>query len=87
MSNFSERIEQDLKVLRTQRDELRVKLNLVSKELRDRWEELEKHWYKLEGKARAVGNESRESAHEITQAARLLADKIREGYRHIRDAL
>jgi len=83
--SLSDKFEDELKVLRTLRDELRVQANLAQKEAHDLFESAEKKWDTLEGKLERIGHESAEAAREIGQAASLLADEIRDAYRRIRD--
>jgi hypothetical protein len=79
--------ETEIETLKTVRDELRVQLNLAGKEARDLFERAEKSWTKLEGHAELVGKESRGAIRDVGEAARHLADEIKEAYRHIRKLL
>jgi hypothetical protein len=87
MADLEERMKQELEALRTLRDELRVKLNLASKDARDAFESAEKTWRKLEARVRLVGRESRKELAEITEAAKPLAQELRSAYHRIRDLL
>ena len=85
--SLSEKFEEELKVLRTLRDELRVQVNLAQREAHDLFESAEKKWETLEGKLERVGHESAESIRDIGEATWLLADEIRDAYRRIRDKM
>ena len=85
--SLTEKFEEELKALRTLRDELRVRVNLAQKEAHDLFENAEKKWETLEGKVGRVGHESAESMRDIAEAASLLADEIRDAYRRIRDKI
>ncbi len=87
MGDLSERLTEELVALRELRDELRVQMELGRAEARERWERLEKDWQQLDGKLRLLRNESRDELEEIREAARLLLQRIQEGYHHLRSLL
>jgi len=87
MSDLTERLSEELAGLRELRDEYRVQMELGRAEVRERWERLEEDWHHLEGKLKLMRNESRGELEEISEAARLLLQQIREGYRHLRSLL
>ena len=73
--------------LRTARNELRVQVHLGQAEARERWEQLEKKWQHLEGRAGVLAGASRESLDDIEEAGRLLVEEIRDGYRALKALL
>ena len=73
--------------LAAMRDELRVQIHLAAAELRDRYEEAERSWHRLEGRAAVVSDTAKEEAKDVREAARLLLSEIREGYEHIKARL
>jgi hypothetical protein len=83
----SKRFQEEMDRLRELRDELRVKLQLGRAELRDRFQELEKSWYQLEGRLKVAGEGAREDAQNVREAARLLARELRDSYEHLRQRL
>ncbi|HTO07335.1 MAG TPA: hypothetical protein VMR86_09805 [Myxococcota bacterium] len=87
MAELDERLKKEIDALRTLRDELRVKLNLASKDARDAFESAEKTWRKLEGRIRLVGRESKKELNEIAEAARPLAQELKTAYHRIRDLI
>ena len=87
MSDLTERLSEELAGLRELRDEYRVQMELGRAEVRQRWERLEEDWRHLEGKLKLMRNESIGELEEISEAARLLLEQIREGYRHLRSLL
>jgi hypothetical protein len=87
MGDLAERLSEELQGLRELRDEFRVQMELGRAEARERWERLEEDWRHLDGKLKLMRNESRGELEEIGEAARLLIDQIREGYRHLRSLL
>ena len=87
MRDLGERFSEELKGLRELRDEFRVQMELGRAEARERWERLEEDWRHLEAKLQLMRNESKGELEEIGEAARLLVQQIREGYRHLRSLL
>lgn len=70
--------------LRTQRDELKVKLHLAKAEARDEWEKAEKQWEHLRGKLDVVGREAADAGSNVLAATKLVAREIKDGYDRIR---
>lgn len=82
-----EAIREEIESLKTLRDELRVKIHLGGAEAQDLWEGAEKKWSQLEGRMKRVVEVTHDSAEELSEAAGLLAEAIRKGYKQIRDVL
>ena len=80
-------IDEVVSALRTERDELRVRLHLLKAEARDEFEELEKKWQHLEGRAAQVKEGAKESAEDIGAAAKTLAEEIGAAYTRIKKTL
>ncbi len=68
--------------LRQKRDELRVQMNLASKEARDEWEELEAKMEEFREKAKLS-----ETGEGIGKALGELGHEIKLGYERLRDAI
>lgn len=84
---IEKRIEQEMEELRRTRDELRVQIHLGKAEAKDLWEELEQRFGEAESKTRALARRMEEPLDDIAEAAGLLVDEIRDGYRRIRAML
>lgn len=84
MSELGDRLEQELEKLKTRRDELRVQLDLGKKDLQDSWEEAEHRWHKLEGYLGRIKHEGQEALDEVGDAAELLLDEIKDGFKRLR---
>lgn len=70
--------------LKTQRDELRVRLHLARAEAREEFEKLEKRWEHLRAKLAVLGKEAGEASKDVREAARLVLDEIRDGYHRVK---
>ena len=81
------RTRQMIQKLRTERDELRVRMHLAKTELKDEWDALEKKWDRLEGRVAQAGDEAIEASRDVGSAAQILAEEIAGAYRRIRNRL
>jgi hypothetical protein len=86
-NDWRERMQAEIASLRTLRDELRVRVHLGAKDARDRFQDAERAWHKLEGRLEELGRATAESADEVGAAVRLLASTVRDAYGHIKEAL
>jgi len=87
MSDWNERIQREVDELRGLRDELKLQMHLAKMGAQERFEKAEKDWERLESKLGVLADAGRESADEVGEAARLLVDEIRAGYRRVRELL
>lgn len=87
VSDVKDRIQREITELRGMRDDLKVRMHLAKADAKDLWEKLEKKLHGLESKGRQISQASEEPLRDVREAARLLVDEIRDGYRRIKDAL
>lgn len=73
--------------LKTQRDELGLKIHLANMEMQDEWQVVENKWRHLQTKTDQIEKAVGSSAHDLGEAVSLLADEIKQSYRRIRKAL
>lgn len=78
MSDFDDLIED----LKQKRDELRVQINLASREVKDEWEELESRSRKFLAKA-----ELERTGEGVGEALGELGEELKKGYQRLRDAI
>ena len=85
MTDFDDIIE----ALKQNRDELRVQMNLASKEIKDEWNELEEKMEDFSGKAKQFSNDAKlkETGEGIGEALGQLGGELKRGYERIRNAL
>ena len=81
MHSPKDMIERELESLQQTRDELRVKAHLASADAKVAWDELERKWLALEDKAKQIASTTEAAAGNVTEAARLLVEEIKQGYR------
>lgn len=87
MSDVRERIDEELDGLRQARDELKVQVHLAKAEAQDLWEQLEDKYERVENHAKQIARDAEQPLHDVADAAKLLIEEIREGYKQIRAAL
>ncbi len=75
------------KTLKTERDELRLKIHLGKAELEDEWEELEAKWERFEGKISQVQKQAADSSEDLEAAIELLGEELKKAYGKIRSSL
>lgn len=85
MSDFYAIIED----LKQKRDELRLRVHLASKEIREEWAELEKKMEDFSVKARQFSEDAKlkETGAGIDDALKQLGGELKRGYERIRDAM
>lgn len=83
----TERFSEELGELRRVRDELRVQVHLGRAEAKELWEKLEHRFGEAEGKVRTLARRAEEPVQDVAEAAKLLLDEIRVGYRRLRELL
>jgi hypothetical protein len=73
--------------LKTQRDDLRVRVHLAKAEVKDEWERLEHRWEHVRGRMEVIGHEAGKTAKDVGAALRLAAEELRSGYQRVRTLL
>ncbi len=82
-------IDEIIEELKQKRDEIRVQINLASKEVKDEWEELEEKMEEFSGKAKQFADDAelKKTGAGIGEALGQLGGELKQGYDRIRDAL
>jgi hypothetical protein len=79
--------EKLFKELDTERGKLELQLHLLSMDAKQEWSELEKRFEEFKTKASAVAEVTEESAGDVGEALKLVAEELREGYKKIRSSM
>ncbi|MDX1650395.1 MAG: HPF/RaiA family ribosome-associated protein [Myxococcota bacterium] len=85
--SISDEFHKTIERLERERDELRVKLNLASHEVRDEWEELERTLGKARGKLDAISKEASEAGSDARAALELALDDLKRHLQRLRERL
>lgn len=87
MGKYHDQYQELFDKLKTERDELNVRMHLAKAEIRDEWASAEKQWDKFRGKSEQLTRVADEAGEEIWEATKLLGDEIMRGYRKLRDSI
>ena len=72
-----------LEKLKSERDEIMLKLHLASMEAKEEIEEADKHWEDLKIKAAEIADESKETSEEYIAKAKIIGEELKEAYSRI----
>lgn len=84
MADLQDEINEMIADLKQVRDELKVQLHLAKEDIKDDWDEVEGNLQKLESKAKTIGNAAKEASEDVGEAAKLLAEEVKNGFNKIR---
>ncbi|MDD5268466.1 MAG: hypothetical protein PHO08_15290 [Methylococcales bacterium] len=73
--------------LKSERDEIILKLHLASMEAKDEFEEADKHWDTLKNKAAEIADESKETSEEFIAKAKIVGEELKDAYNRINKRL
>ena len=72
-----------LEKLKSERDEIKLKLHLASLEAKEEFEEAEKNWDILKVKAAEIADDSRETSEEFIAKAKIVVEELKDAYSRI----
>jgi chromosome segregation ATPase len=84
MADLKDEINEMISDLKQVRDELKVQLHLAKADVKDDWDEVEGNLEKLEAKAKNIGDAAKEASGDVGEAAKLLAQEVKNGFDKIR---
>ena len=87
MPDILDDLSKEIESLKQTRDELRVRLHLLESDAKDEWERLEKKWHHIEAGTKAAGERSANSLRELRDAAKEVAEELKDGYAYIRSLM
>jgi len=73
--------------VKTERDDINVKLHLLSMDARDEWSGLEKKFERFRNKTSQVADVAEDSVEEVAEAIKLVGEELHKSYKRIRDAM
>lgn len=85
MADFDELLDE----LKQKRDELRVRMHLASKEVKEEWDDLEKKMEHFTGEAKQFADDAKlkETGSGLGDALSKVGHELKLGYERIRDAI
>jgi hypothetical protein len=69
--------------LKSERDEIMLKLHLASMEAKEEFEEAEKNWDTLKIKASEIADDSKETSEEFIVKAKIVGEELKYAYSRI----
>ena len=87
MTNQLYDIDEIIKSLKQQGDEIKLQLHLAKSEARDEWAILEKKLEVLKSKTETIRHEAGDASEDIFAATKLVADEIKHGFERLRKLL
>jgi acyl-CoA reductase-like NAD-dependent aldehyde dehydrogenase len=69
--------------LKTERDEINLKIHLASMDAREEFAEAEKKWGQMKVKAAEIADEAVETSEEYIAKARIVGEELKETYHRI----
>jgi hypothetical protein len=69
--------------LKTECDELKLKIHFGKMEAQEEWGNVEKQWRHFQAKANELGSASKESAQEVRAAVKLLGEEVVHAFSRI----
>jgi SMC interacting uncharacterized protein involved in chromosome segregation len=87
MSKERSALDELFRKLKTERDELALKIHLGKADAKEEWEKLEKKFQELKSRSQPVLDEVGQSAKNVGAALEMAAEEIKKGYDRIRKLL
>ncbi|TWU39931.1 hypothetical protein Q31b_32470 [Novipirellula aureliae] len=87
MSSQDKLVAELVRGLKHERDELQLQIHLASKELRDKWDALDRKLDSLDERYTPLKGATRETADDVYDSLKLLASEISAGFDRIRKSL
>jgi predicted nucleic acid-binding Zn-ribbon protein len=84
MADLKDEINEMIADLKQLRDELKVQLHLAKEDIKNDWDEVEGNLAKLESKAKNIGDATKDASGDVGEAAKLLAEEVKNGFDKIR---
>ena len=69
--------------LKTERDQLNLKMNLASMDAKDELKEAEKKWAQVKEKAAAIADDTKETSEEYIAKAKIIGEELKDTYSRI----
>ncbi len=76
-----------VETLKTERDELMVKLHLASMDIKDEFNDLDEKWDLISEKASEAANDAVEVSEDAIAKAKVVGEELKEAYQRIRARL
>lgn len=80
---MKEELKRMVEKLKTERDEIRLKIHLASMDAREEFEEAEKKWFHVKVKASDIADDAVETSEEFIAKTKIVGEELKETYNRI----
>jgi hypothetical protein len=81
--DMKEEFDKLVEKLKTERDEINLKMHLASMDAREEFAEAEKKWGQIRVKASEIADDAVETSEEYIAKAKIVGEELKETYRRI----
>ena len=85
--NVQEEFGKLMEKLKTERDEINVKLHLASMDAKEEFAEAEKNWEQVKLKMAEIADEAVDTSEEYVAKAKIVGEELKDSYSRIKDRL
>lgn len=85
--NVQEEFGKLMEKLKTERDEINVKLHLASMDAKEEFAEAEKKWEQVKLKMAEIADEAVDTSEEYVAKAKIVGEELKDSYSRIKDRL
>lgn len=85
--SLREELNKLAETIRQHRDEIRVQLHLAKEDVKDEWDDLEKHWERFRRKLDDVIHDAEEASRETRTNARQMGNELKDSYERLKKRL
>ena len=87
MMDLQKEFEDLVENLKTERDEIKLKLHLASMDVKDEFENVEKKWDEVSQKAVDIADDSKETSEEFIGKVKIIGEELKGTYERISSRL
>lgn len=84
--NNTNQLNELLEKLKTERDQIKLKIHLAGQDAKDEWSKLEEKWKPFTDKVHQAEVAAENSTQDIKAAAELLGQEIKKGFENIKNS-
>ncbi len=81
--DFKQEFSSLVETLKTERDELKLKLHLATMDVKEEFDGMDEKWDEVMAKAAELADDSKEISEEVLAKAKIVAEEVKESYQRI----
>lgn len=87
ISKIKSEYEDYAKDLQTERDDIEVRLHLLSMDMKDEWQEMEQKFQHFRARLDKITEVAEDSVEEVAEALKQTGEEVKQGYQRIKASL